>query len=231
MDNGNIMSYLQVHPDHNRHTSVRERTPLHSVRAKAIFSQLVQVVEGMRYLHNLDPPIVHADIRGVRSLSSLSHVTSDVDWSQANILVMDDLRCCLADFGLSLFAGSQTLDDSSSRGSIRWLAPEYMDPDLFDGSYFTARDIYAYGCTVVEVGPATHLPPPPHSLMVSFSKIFTGKPPFSDIKYDVSVMHEVTKGKRPPRPPLNVFPDDELWSLVRACLATLPVTGQMRDRF
>ncbi|PBK97927.1 kinase-like protein [Armillaria gallica] len=166
MDNGNIMSYLQVYPDHNRHTS------------------LVQVAEGMMYLHNLEPPIVHADIRG------------------ANILVMDDLRCCLADFGLSLFAGSQTLDDSSSRGSIRWLAPEYMDPNLFDGSYFTARDIYAYGCTVVE--------------------IFTGKPPFSDIKYDVGVMHEVTKGKRPSRPPLNVFPDDELWSLVRACLATLP---------
>ncbi|KAK0244507.1 kinase-like domain-containing protein, partial [Armillaria nabsnona] len=138
----------------------------------------------MRYLHNLDPPIVHADIRG------------------ANILVMDDLRCCLADFGLSLFAGSQILDDSSSRGSIRWLAPEHLDPNLFDGSYFTARDIYAYGCTVVE--------------------IVTGKPPFSDIKYDVSVMHEVTKGKRPPRPPLNVFPDDELWALVRACLATLP---------
>ncbi|KAK0487229.1 kinase-like domain-containing protein [Armillaria novae-zelandiae] len=164
MNNGNIMSYLQVHPDHDRHTS------------------LVQVAEGMRYLHNLDPPLVHADIRG------------------ANILVTDDLRCCLADFGLSLFAGSQTLN-SSSRGSIRWLAPEYMDPDLFDGLYFTARDIYAYGCTVVE--------------------ILTGKPPFSDIKYDVSVMHEVTKGKRPPRPPLKVFPDDELWSLVMACLAAL----------
>ncbi len=34
-------------------------------------------------------------------------------------------------------------------------------------------------------------------------------------------MHEVTKGKRPPRPPLNIFPDDELWSLVTACLITL----------
>ncbi|KAK0222060.1 kinase-like domain-containing protein [Armillaria fumosa] len=177
MDNGNIMSYLQVHPDHNHHTS------------------LVQVAEGMRYLHNLDPPIVHANIHG------------------ANILVTDDLHCCLADFGLSLFTGSQTLDDSSSRGSIRWLAPEYMDPDLFDGSCSTARDIYAYGCTIVEVGPITHLPPP-HSFMVFFSEVFTGKPLFSDIKYDVSVMHEVTKGNCPSKPSLDVFSDDELWPLI-----------------
>ncbi len=77
-----------------------------------------------------------------------------MDWSQANILIMDDLCCCLADFGLSLFEESQALDSSSSRGSIRWLAPEYMDPNLPGKSYITGRDIYAYGCTVVEVGSA-----------------------------------------------------------------------------
>ncbi|PBK89471.1 hypothetical protein ARMGADRAFT_935652 [Armillaria gallica] len=49
MVNGNIMSYLEAHPDHDRLTS------------------LVQVAEGMKYLHNRNPPIVHADIRGVRS--------------------------------------------------------------------------------------------------------------------------------------------------------------------
>ncbi len=82
-----------------------------------------------------------------------------MNFSQANILVMDDLCCCLADFGLSLFVETQALDSSStiSKGSIRWLAPEYMDLALFDQSYMTARDIYAYGCTVVEVRPQAHL--------------------------------------------------------------------------
>ncbi|KAK0463553.1 kinase-like domain-containing protein [Desarmillaria tabescens] len=165
MDNGNIMSYLEAHPDHDRLTS------------------LIQVAEGMKYLHNLDPPVVHSDIRG------------------ANILVMDDLRCCLADFGLSLFAESQALDSTSrmSKGSIRWLAPEYMDSTLFDRSYLTARDIYAYGCTIIE--------------------IFTGESPFSGIKNDAGVMCEVvTKRSRPPRPPLHVFPNDSLWFLVELCL-------------
>ncbi|KAK0213802.1 kinase-like domain-containing protein, partial [Armillaria fumosa] len=147
MGNGNIMSYLQAHPDHDRLTS------------------LIQIAEGMKYLHNHSPPIVHADIRG------------------ANILVMDDLRCCLADFGLSLFAESQALESSSrmKKGSIRWLAPEYIHPDIvIDRAYVTARDVYAYGCTFVE--------------------IFTGEPPFGYIKNEAAIMLAVIAGRRPLRP-------------------------------
>ncbi|KAK0499815.1 kinase-like domain-containing protein, partial [Armillaria luteobubalina] len=136
MANGNIMHYLEAHPSHDRLLS------------------LVQVAEGMKYLHNHNPPIVHADIRG------------------ANIVIMDNTCCCLADFGLSLFAESQALDSSyRMKGSTRWLAPEYLDSTLFDYSYLAARDIYAYGCTIVE--------------------IFTGRPPFSDIKTEAGVVVEV----------------------------------------
>ncbi|KAK0503546.1 kinase-like domain-containing protein [Armillaria luteobubalina] len=168
MTNGNIISYLKAHPDHDR------------------FISLVQIAEGMKYLHNLDPPIVHADIRG------------------ANILVTDDLCCCLADFGLSLLAESQGLNSSSRmrKGSIRWLAPEYILPTLFDRSYVAARDIYAYGCTVIEV--------------------FTGEPPYSDIKHEAQVIHEVSAGKRPPKPSQDVFPYNELWSFVMDCLDSQP---------
>ncbi|KAK0213807.1 kinase-like domain-containing protein [Armillaria fumosa] len=167
MVNGNIISYLKTHPDHDRLTS------------------LAQIAEGMKYLHNHKPPIVHADIRG------------------ANILVMDDLRCCLADFGLSLFAESQTLDSTSkmSKGSARWLAPEHIDPNaVIDQAYITARDIYAYGCTAVE--------------------IYTGKPPFSDIKNEPAVMLAVIAGRRPPRP--QHLLQDGLWSLITTCLIPSP---------
>ncbi|KAK0231912.1 kinase-like domain-containing protein [Armillaria nabsnona] len=167
MVNGDVMSYLEAHPDHDRLTS------------------LIQVADGMKYLHNHNPPIVHADIRG------------------ANILVMDDLRCCLADFGLSLFAESQTLNSSSRmcKGSTRWLAPEHIDPNtVIDRVYITARDIYAYGCTIVE--------------------IYTGKPPFSDIKNEAAVIHAVMKGNRPLRP--QHLLQDGLWSLVTTCLIPSP---------
>ncbi|KAK0471433.1 kinase-like domain-containing protein [Armillaria novae-zelandiae] len=167
MGNGNVMSYLQAHPDHDRLTSLN------------------QIAEGMRYLHNHNPPIVHADIRG------------------ANILVMDDQSCCLADFGLSLFAESQVLESTSrmKKGSIRWLAPEYFRPDVVvDRAYITARDVYAYGCTVVE--------------------IFTGEPPFEHMKNEAAVMLAVLAGRRPLRP--QHILQDRLWSLVTKCLTDSP---------
>ncbi len=89
---------------------------------------------------------------------------------------MDDLRCCLADFGLSLFAESQALESSSrmSKGSTRWLAPEYIIPNaVISRAYLTARDVYAYGCTVVEVGPAAYRH---HTLMSFFQDIYWQAP-------------------------------------------------------
>ncbi len=131
---------------------------------------------------------------------------------------MNDLCCCLADFGLSLLAESQTLNSSSrmSKGSIRWLAPEYIDPKaVIDRAYIAARDIYAYGCTVVEVGSAAYRATLSHSF-----KIFTGKPPFSGIKNEAAVIHMVMTGNFPPRP--QYLLQDGLWSLVVACLTASP---------
>ncbi|PBL04500.1 kinase-like protein [Armillaria gallica] len=135
MENGNIMSFLATNPAHDRLGSIKE------------------VASGMAYLHSLDPPIVHADIRGV------------------NIMVTDDYRCCLADFGLALTV--ETLAPGSSalmNGSLRWLAPEALDIQLFDHKYIAARDVYAFGCTVIE--------------------IYSGKPPFSHIS-EAAIIHEV----------------------------------------
>ncbi|KAF9038328.1 kinase-like protein [Hymenopellis radicata] len=148
------------------------------------FRSLLEILEGIRYLH--EHRIVHADIRG------------------ANILVTEDFHCCLADFGLSLVAESQMIGSSAMelRGSLRWLAPEIMD-GTSDILPITARDIYAFGCTVIE--------------------IFTGHPPFSHIKTEVAVIHQVlTLKESPPRPPIKHFPSDELWSLVLACLSSAP---------
>ncbi|KAJ3859075.1 kinase-like domain-containing protein, partial [Lentinula novae-zelandiae] len=141
MKNGNIMTYLANHPEQNR------------------FPWISQVANGLQYLHGLDPPIIHGDIRG------------------ANILVMDDFNCCLADFGLALVTESPSLHEKSLnlRGSVFcWMSPEILDPKLFHLIQPKSRDIYAFGCTVVE--------------------ILSGKVPFQDIKYDVAVISQVLRG-------------------------------------
>ncbi|KAE9411082.1 kinase-like protein, partial [Gymnopus androsaceus JB14] len=144
--------------------------------------QTIQIAEGLFYLHRLDPPVVHGDIKG------------------ANILISDDRRCCLADFGLSVL-DTQSMNPTLTatvQGSLRWLAPEFINPTpvSIQGS-LTSRDIYAFGCTVFE--------------------ILTGKPPFSHHNLDISVAIDVLKGVRPVLPPV-VVPKEDVFKSIRAML-------------
>ncbi|KAK3436876.1 hypothetical protein EUGRSUZ_E03542 [Eucalyptus grandis] len=65
----------------------------------------------------------------------------------ANILV--DARSCvkLADFGLAKVIKKN--DAKSSKGSLRWMAPEVVNPK--NKSYGSAPDIWSLGCTVLEM--------------------------------------------------------------------------------
>ncbi|KAK0484176.1 kinase-like domain-containing protein, partial [Armillaria luteobubalina] len=142
------------------------------------------VAEGIEDLHSLNPPIVHTDIRG------------------ANILVKDDLSCRLSDLGLVLAVESQIGGSSSSRvllgGSLQWMPPEIMDDSEFDPAYMTARDVYSFGCTVIE--------------------IFTGKAPFSHIQKGAAVFHEVLTCRNRPDKLADIL--GWTWGLVSKCLVS-----------
>ncbi|KAK0215153.1 kinase-like domain-containing protein, partial [Armillaria fumosa] len=142
-----------------------------------------EVANGLHYLHSHEPQVIHADIRGV------------------NILVTPDHHCCLADFGLAkavMTYGPGSYGDST-KGSVRWLAPELLQVDATsDWHYMTSRDIYAFGCTMVE--------------------LLTGKVPFSDIVFDVTVIFAVLQNDRRPARPSHVeLPYDDVWSLIELC--------------
>ncbi len=73
-------------------------------------------------------------------------------------MVSDEGQAQLADFGLatvesvrSIASGSRSM--SNSAGNPRWLAPELMFPELFDGVGKSTResDAYAFGMTALEV--------------------------------------------------------------------------------
>ncbi|KAK0471234.1 kinase-like domain-containing protein [Armillaria novae-zelandiae] len=141
-----------------------------------------EVANGLHYLHSHDPPVVHADIRG------------------ANILVTGDFHCCLADFGLAHAVMTRRTESCDSKsGTVRWLAPELLQLDApSHWHYMPSRDIYAFGCTVVE--------------------IFTGRVPFSDIIQEMSVALAVLHhDRRPTRPSYDELPYDSLWSSIEVC--------------
>jgi len=193
LDHPNILPFLGVsadlfHPSvclispwmHNGNINdFLQENPGHD-RHKAI----IEIADAINYLHSYDPPVVHADIRG------------------GNVLVTPDLRCCLADFGLAAVVESEPFTASTasrSLGTVRWMAPEYFQDDGLQPLKPT-RDIYAFGCTILE--------------------IFTGRPPFYHLRQEIAVLSQVVGGKRPQRDNLPFDRSmyyDKLWSLLESC--------------
>jgi serine/threonine protein kinase len=96
--------------------------------------QLTEIAEGLIYLH--DEGLVHGDLRG------------------RNVLVDDDGRARLTDFGLSGFIDA-TMPNSSFGGSVAWMSPEQLFPSRYgiDFPYpkHSAADMYSFGSVCVEV--------------------------------------------------------------------------------
>ncbi|KAJ6599785.1 kinase-like domain-containing protein [Mycena vulgaris] len=150
---------------------------------------LLEVAQGLAYLHSMN--IVHGDLRG------------------ANILITNDLHVCLTDFGLAAFSDSiETAQSTSNRGgSIRWMAPELIDPKRFGHERFvrtSASDAYAYACVCVE--------------------LYTGLPPFAGYS-EGSALLQIIAGQRPTRP--DKLTSDFLW----ACMTKLFWAEDARARF
>ncbi|KAF9258244.1 kinase-like protein [Marasmius fiardii PR-910] len=165
---------------------------------------LSEVSAGISYLHSHN--IVHGDIKG------------------ANILVDEQGRCYLADFGLAGASMTTTLLSSTTnsvgKGTMRWMAPELFGdnsagaavggsdvastgPDKDSGSskpnnVKLAVDIYAFACTIYE--------------------LISGKLPFAHLS-DPQVMLKVVFGARPERPTSVSWCPDNIWALVEQCWA------------
>ena len=75
---------------------------------------------------------------------------------QSNVLVNADERACIADFGLSrllMAIGGPTLATSrQNKGTVRWMAPELLDPDNSHTTGPTTRsDVYSFGSLMLQV--------------------------------------------------------------------------------
>ncbi|QRV97952.1 Serine/threonine-protein kinase [Ceratobasidium sp. AG-Ba] len=140
-----------------------------------------QVASGLAYLHLSGT--VHGDLKG------------------SNILISDNGRANLADFG-----NSKLRDDTlcfTTTTSCGGFSARYAAPELIEGGPQTLHsDMYALGMTILE--------------------IISGQVPHSDIKLEFSVMYQVaTLGRLPSRPNNQHMPTgsagNKLWSLMMAC--------------
>ncbi|KAG8984000.1 hypothetical protein FRB93_006839 [Tulasnella sp. JGI-2019a] len=116
--NGNVRDYLQrVNP------SILERLRL-----------ALDTLCAIEYLHNLDPPVVHGDIKAL------------------NILMSDERRAVLCDFGLAIAADevqSGLTTSKGFKGSVRYCSPELVMED--EARRWPPSDMWAWGCLFVEI--------------------------------------------------------------------------------
>ncbi|KIM90339.1 hypothetical protein PILCRDRAFT_812075 [Piloderma croceum F 1598] len=174
MNNGNVVHFLKSYPE-------TKCVPL-----------IIDIAEGLDYLHTSRPRIIHGDIKGV------------------NILITPSRRACLADFGLATTKDSlyPVTSAASRNGTMRWLAPELLDPDINDASCVNtlASDVFAYACVCYE--------------------IFSGQLPLNEIIHDYRIIISVRKGGRPLRPSDDRSRirglDNEIWTIVQTCWAQDP---------
>ncbi|KAF8515359.1 kinase-like domain-containing protein [Hysterangium stoloniferum] len=111
MSNGTVMSYIKCWP-------AVDRLPL-------IFG----IANGLAFLHDRNPSIIHGDVRA------------------GNILVSDQGIPCLTDFGLFRILGDTVGLTTSLNvaGSLRWMSPELFHGEKVDEQ----SDVWAFGMTVI----------------------------------------------------------------------------------
>lgn len=99
--------------------------------------QVLQASRGLAYLHSLEPPICHGDIK------------------PQNILVNDEGEAVVSDFGLArvlnvLGDHSGFTTSSVGQGTKGYLAPELLNED--DARPTVQTDVFSFGGLILAVG-------------------------------------------------------------------------------
>ncbi|KAG6329138.1 hypothetical protein ID866_9950 [Astraeus odoratus] len=144
-------------------------------------SLLLDIACGLHYLHSHQlGPIFHGDLKG------------------QNVMVSDERRALLGDFGFSTLNKStfSMTTKSPHGGSFPWMAPELMD----DYTSSSEGDVWAFGMTVLE--------------------LFTRQRPFHECVNPTAVTVRVLRGPLPDRPTeasTCCRMTNEWWELCSSC--------------
>ena len=124
---------------------------------------------------------------------------------QANILVDQTCHTRLADFGLLTILSDSTASNSCTEGgTMRWMSPELLDPEIPIHQQTKHSDCYAFGMVIYEV--------------------LSRRIPFHRCP-GLVVVGKILKGDRPERPggvERVWFKANDLWELLNQCWAPQP---------
>jgi len=142
---------------------------------------ITQIADAMSYLH--DASIIHGDIKG------------------SNVLVNDEGKASLTDFGLSFILQESGFTTKTVSGTWRFMAPELMSAEEVRMRMTQATDVWAFSMTVVE--------------------ILTDRLPFSHIGHVPGVIIAIMEGGHPKRKDCRQI-QDSIWRMLEKCWGVDP---------
>uniref|UniRef100_A0A8R1HW93 Protein kinase domain-containing protein n=1 Tax=Caenorhabditis japonica TaxID=281687 RepID=A0A8R1HW93_CAEJA len=123
--------------------SVKDRLMRETLTEDTAVKYLMDTVEALHYLHTLNPPVIHRDLKAANLL-----ITADDSIKLGNFGLVRDLA--IDGFGIAV-ASEITLD---FRATLLYVAPEVLSSQLGPGNrraYELPADIWALGCTFIEM--------------------------------------------------------------------------------
>ncbi|KAG8909954.1 hypothetical protein FRC01_006628 [Tulasnella sp. 417] len=112
LENGNVVDYI-------------ERQELY---IEDILCLVEDTLRGLQYLHHMDPPLVHGNLK------------------PSNILINDDGRALLSDYDLADDQTDRSIGRYSER-AVRWSSPEVISGELPT----VQSDVWSWACVVLQV--------------------------------------------------------------------------------
>jgi len=138
LDPRSLAMVTELAPGGNLHHAIHVRKREYSREER--FQLATELLQGVRYLHEREPPILHLDLKSM-------NLVLDADGTH--------LRIC--DFGLARTL-TRTDDDPSAPGrdgpTSRGGSPRYMAPECYDvglGPLTEKTDVWSLGCILIEI--------------------------------------------------------------------------------
>ena len=124
--------------------SLQDYLRQHTVEAEVILQMTASICSGLAHLHS------------DRSYNQAKISVAHCNLTSRNILVKDNLSCCIGDFRLAVFKykNEVNLPDNAAPGTIRYMAPELLSEPvshLLSFETFKQADVYALGLVLWKI--------------------------------------------------------------------------------
>lgn len=141
----NQVTQMYLITDYHPYGSLYDFLRCHGLNKKTMVKLALSASAGLTHLHT--------EIQGTKGKPPIAHR----DIKSKNILVKENLTCCIADFGLAVKYSSDTeeidIKPDTRVGTRRYMAPEVLDNalDCRNFAAFKMADIYSFGLVLWEI--------------------------------------------------------------------------------